>query len=349
MIKLIEHIDYHSKTLIGLVRSTDALLTGPIVTYYSMLDNRTTQHTKSNSIYSLDSICIVVNNINLWKLWFDINCTYKKISYMVSIHNNMMLSGTVINKNMMLSGAVINNHRNNLKIDIIVTDLEPNVYISNYIKTVGCYFNGYEFKYTKGDLTKSTTDDDEIEIICDYPIDSIYRDALYNRDLDTISSLLKNGLDPNTHLGLAVMCEYGYFDIADIILQYKPNTNLYECNNIAYNPPLISSIMAKNMQFTEKLLKLSANPNTPQAPLIIACQQNNVALVKQLLDYGANIDQVNTKTFFNRYSTALHWAYKLGYDEIIHILVDRNARLDLKNEYNKIPSQLDNKATSLLC
>ncbi|MBC6605522.1 ankyrin repeat domain-containing protein [Hymenobacter sp. BT188] len=98
---------------------------------------------------------------------------------------------------------------------------------------------------------------------------------------------------------------------------------------------LYTAVLKSNTTAVETLLKTGADPNHvieivpgfPTSYLIAAATNNNVAIVKSLLQYKAKI---NWRDAFQ--ATALHYAAGKGSKELIELLLASGADLQAKDE-----------------
>lgn len=67
-------------------------------------------------------------------------------------------------------------------------------------------------------------------------------------------------------------------------------------------------------------------------PAFKATESRSLEAVKTALELGADVNAINEKG-----ETALHGAAKLGYNTVVQFLVDKGARLDVKNKRNETP------------
>jgi hypothetical protein len=74
----------------------------------------------------------------------------------------------------------------------------------------------------------------------------------------------------------------------------------------------------------------SANSGDRHLALALASQFGHVEIVRMLLDAGENPDRYNP-VGGHSHSTPLHQAAAAGYEELVRLLVERGARLDLKD------------------
>ena len=109
----------------------------------------------------------------------------------------------------------------------------------------------------------------------------------------------------------------------------------------------------------QKLLNLSANPNTPNTtdrlpdldlpnasrmyPLHIAVAQNNAGLCHLLLDHGATVNvpmHTCCSTATLHLAQPLHLAVQLGFIDVCRLLIERGASIDAETNNGKAPLHL---------
>ena len=101
---------------------------------------------------------------------------------------------------------------------------------------------------------------------------------------------------------------------------------------------LIKAASSGDMKSVETLLKLGADVNTQnhekQTPLHLAFDRKDYAIVKLLLENGANVDAKDS------YGTPLHKACLLGKLEMVKILLKHNANVNERTKTRKTPLHL---------
>lgn len=155
-------------------------------------------------------------------------------------------------------------------------------------------------------------------------------DALYFRNVDTINILLNEGEDINwrndycrnaTPLQFAI--EMGWFEIATLLIRRGADVNILDSDS---DSALGVAIEQENLAIIQQLLAQGAIIDRPQpfAPLKMAIFRNNRRIIDQLLDAGASFDfAAQTDT------TPVEYAAMLGNQELVHHLLQRGASLSL--------------------
>lgn len=90
------------------------------------------------------------------------------------------------------------------------------------------------------------------------------------------------------------------------------------------------------------LLEQGANPNEASLgwyPLHEAVIRANKLIVVKLIDYGADVNlQSNAPRHAGKKSnkwTAVHYASSFGHEEVLQILIDNDARIDIEDRWGK--------------
>ena len=100
-------------------------------------------------------------------------------------------------------------------------------------------------------------------------------------------------------------------------------------NTMIINDPNLKNIWIKNKNYRD----MENNSN-----LYIAVKNNSIELVKYFLSKNYNLNNVNEKG-----QTALHLACELGNEEIINLLVEKGANVDIKDNKGKKPFDILSK------
>ena len=80
---------------------------------------------------------------------------------------------------------------------------------------------------------------------------------------------------------------------------------------------------------TARLLP-SSDAERQRAALVLACMHGHVRVAHLLLDAGVNPSQYNPEGF-HAHSTALHQAVWANHEPVVRLLVERGARLDVRD------------------
>jgi ankyrin repeat protein len=106
------------------------------------------------------------------------------------------------------------------------------------------------------------------------------------------------------------------------------------------NTPLHLAVKNSNYDICKLLLEFGADVNAcdqwGNRPLHIATQWiGRASICKLLLDYGAFINAQN-----NSDNTSLHYASYKGFDDLVELLLNYNAKISIRNVFNKTPYDL---------
>jgi ankyrin repeat protein len=106
-----------------------------------------------------------------------------------------------------------------------------------------------------------------------------------------------------------------------------------------YKPELLDVLVEQVKGWIKKTPDLINKPfSDGTTPLMRAAQSGNVKIVKRLIKKGANIDAVNnTAARQETPKTAIHFAVDAGNQEIINLLVDKNADLTIQDANGNTP------------
>jgi ankyrin repeat protein len=100
------------------------------------------------------------------------------------------------------------------------------------------------------------------------------------------------------------------------------------------------AVKNSNYDICKLLLEFGADVNAcdqwGNRPLHIATQWlGRASICKLLLDYGAFINAQN-----NSDNTSLHYASYKGFDDLVELLLNYNAKINIRNVFNKTPYDL---------
>ncbi len=158
--------------------------------------------------------------------------------------------------------------------------------------------------------------------------------AIKHETANIVQMLLANGADVNAadNVGEHVI-HYAALstpEILRLVLIYSPNLNAVDKDA---NTPLILAVHENKNDIAEKLISneetnVNSENATGNTPLILATERNNAFIVRELLKKpGIDVDHSNLLGW-----TALGLAAKDGYDEIVKMLLDAGADINLKND-----------------
>lgn len=133
--------------------------------------------------------------------------------------------------------------------------------------------------------------------------------------LPLIDLLCDYGADPNSAMSAALA--HGEFEATNVLLQRGARLDLTAAAGLG------------RTQDVTRLLPES-DPEDRHRALALASQFGHVAIVRALLDAGEDPDRYNP-IGFHSHSTPMHQAALGGHDEVVRLLVERGARVDLKD------------------
>uniref|UniRef100_A0A0K0FLF7 SOCS box domain-containing protein n=1 Tax=Strongyloides venezuelensis TaxID=75913 RepID=A0A0K0FLF7_STRVS len=150
-----------------------------------------------------------------------------------------------------------------------------------------------------------------------------------NKDIKE-SFPLRDGVDEP----LTMAIRRGHYECAKFLLEAgaDPNTKYFD-------GPEITHVSSTETKFIRLLLTYGANPNCYSrdglTPLMKACRlkEKGIKTIKLLLKYGANINAEALPKQDNR--TALHYAVLSGSYELVNLLIDLGANINMTKEYDK--------------
>ena len=128
-----------------------------------------------------------------------------------------------------------------------------------------------------------------------------------------IELLCDYGADPN----LAMHCAHGEAEAVHALLSRGAQVDL----------PVAAAL---GREEDARQLLPAASAKDRHRALALSAQFGHVQIVRMLLDAGENPDRYNPHACHS-HSTPLHQAAFAGHEEIVHLLVERGARLDLKD------------------
>ncbi|MGP0076113.1 MAG: ankyrin repeat domain-containing protein [Bryobacteraceae bacterium] len=133
--------------------------------------------------------------------------------------------------------------------------------------------------------------------------------------LALIDLLCDYGADPNSALEAAL--PHGEFEAVHALLRKGARTDL-----------LVAAALGRD-EDGQRLLA-NANSEDRHRALALASQFGHVSIVRLLLDAGEDPNRYNP-VGFHSHSTPLHQAALAGHDDVVRLLVERDARLDTKD------------------
>ena len=152
--------------------------------------------------------------------------------------------------------------------------------------------------------------------------------AVNNGDIEIAKLLLENKSKIKDELLIAIKSPIveSSINIMKLLIDNKANINYTDENG--FNP-LNIAIESGDMELTKFLIKNGANVNSlMQDGLSLigyAIAQNNMDLLQILIENGANVNYTNGDSWAN---TPLQTASRLGLDNVVRILLTRNADIN---------------------
>lgn len=137
----------------------------------------------------------------------------------------------------------------------------------------------------------------------------------------------------NTPLLLA--SKSGDIELVSLLISKGAQLNSKPLNSFS-KPDFLKLVQAGNLQAVEFFIKAGYRLKGDNInSLILACLQNDYAMTKLLIDYGADVNFSDESG-----ETALHYAAINERKEIIELLLQRGASVDAINNQNKFPYDL---------
>jgi ankyrin repeat protein len=163
-------------------------------------------------------------------------------------------------------------------------------------------------------------------------------DAAKRGDRQTVSQLLKKGVDVNSTEGDGATALHwaAYLDDdAMVVLLLRARANVNIPNDLGVTP-LFLACSNGNGQIAAKLLTAGANPNmgTPsgQTPLMTAARSGSVEATKALVSHGANVNAAETA----RGQTALMWAAANRHASVVRALLEAGADIKARSRTSRV-------------
>ena len=149
--------------------------------------------------------------------------------------------------------------------------------------------------------------------------------------LEDVNQLDTHGRSPLYRAAMSGNC-----DLVAWCLDQKAKTNIKY--KLTGETPLIAAVRAKHLDVALLLVERGANPNLKgrygETALLSAANQGETALVKALLDKKAKILPATAK--LDR-KTGLHFACEHGHTDIVRLLVDAGADVNLADSGGEAP------------
>ena len=152
-------------------------------------------------------------------------------------------------------------------------------------------------------------------------------------DKSSLSKDQENKIDEFKESNQGILLEnyVNYGDIETIRLLLKQYPDCVDTYNTNYfgETPLFNATESKNFEISKLLLENGANVDAANfedntTSLMNSCYNNDTRITKLLLEYNANPD------LGNKYGdTALHMACRQGYEDIVKLLLEHKANLNI--------------------
>ena len=159
--------------------------------------------------------------------------------------------------------------------------------------------------------------------------------------LDIAKLLIQNGADPN-HPGqrgmnaLHLACNYNQFDIVKLF-QQKLVTLDYDAVDEAGNSALHYASLNGSVRCVELLLNNGANINATNTKMATPIMMATLYWKTNMIDTLMTYKECNINHQDCRGDTALHWASRVGYSDVIRRLLSNGADKDITNLMEQKP------------
>lgn len=161
--------------------------------------------------------------------------------------------------------------------------------------------------------------------------------AAHNGFIEVVRLLLKNGANPNA----TITTKYGnrpihsaslkgYHEIVKLLCKHKISQNDLNqalCLAAQNSQSQTARVLLANGANPEALVKMKSTTKNHVTALHNAILANDCKMVKLLLDAGATPTAISAMQLKSSKETALHFAARQGYKEIVELLVERHAEL----------------------
>ena len=173
------------------------------------------------------------------------------------------------------------------------------------------------------------------------PAEALFR-AIENGDFGEFSRLFATGIDlsANNKLGetpLYVAAEKGQLEMAKLLIARGADAKALTPNGESV---LHAAAMIESAALMSALIEASADKNVAnndgETPLYWAAMTGTFLAVKALADAGADLNAQDARTG----NTPLHAAVSHDDIALIHYLISKNVRIDLRNNAGLTPPEL---------
>ena len=115
-----------------------------------------------------------------------------------------------------------------------------------------------------------------------------------------------------------------------------------QCSNFAEG---VAQSMGANVKTSKDgfALHRRSNQSSDWQPLLWAAKVNHQPLATQLIAMGRDINYQEPETGGHTKFCALHYAAHKGHEEMVDLLIERGAKLDLRDKMGKTPKDLAEK------
>jgi len=130
-------------------------------------------------------------------------------------------------------------------------------------------------------------------------------------------------------------CEHGDLDIIDFLLKNGGDKIMYSLDSREFTPLTVAAFKARNevIQFLVKNWKCDINSTSGVHPLFMAVQHDAIPTVECLIKLGADVNVIQT----NRNCSPLHLAASNNFLDVVKLLVDNNANVNIQDSRGYTP------------